>query len=265
MLKTFVGVVMNGGRFGGNCRSSLGEQSMRSEASRGHSLRLASLTATLTLLLGVGAVQASSISFSFNPAPLAEGTFISGPFSVTQNMSDGDRYQVTGSLTDTNSSNTTGLVTLLTNVTVTYLGNGSGTASIADDSLTIDFVQSYLTPFSVGSNTSGIEAVSGTFSGALGSGSDVKGQLSSNGTAMAAMGPFVPPSPFSTILTNQPFVYGPTTTLDFKYTFDFGANSAVNSAISVGDVSAVPEPVSLMLLGSGLIGAGVRRYRRRSR
>jgi hypothetical protein len=231
------------------------------EAPREYCLKIGVLTATMTLVFGVGAVRASSLLLDFFLSPVPEGASLAAPFNVTDTLGNGDEYQVTGSATATNLSNTTGLVTLLTNLTVTYLGNnGSSTSSVSADTITVDFQEAFPTPtFGVGSNNSGFEAFQGMFSGTLGTGSSAKGQLSSNGTAMSPMGPFVPPGPFSTLLTNQPFAFGPTTTLDFVDTFVFGASSAVNASITASDVPAVPEPASLVLLGSGLV-LGVRQW-----
>jgi hypothetical protein len=235
---------------------------MRPEASRQYCLKLAVLAATMTLVFGVGAVRGSSIDILVSLGPVAEGTTFTSPFTFTFTGANLDDYQFTGSVTATNLSNTTGLVVLLTNLTATYTGNNEESiSSMGADTIAVDFQEAFPTPtFIVGSNNSGFEAFQGMFSGTLGTGSSAEGQLSSNGTAMALMGPFVPPNPFSTLLTNQPFAFGPVTQLDFVDTFNFGANTAVNSAITASNVPTVPEPTSLVLLGSGLV-LGVRQWR----
>jgi len=55
--------------------------------------------------------------------------------------------------------------------------------------------------------------------------------------------------------------------LYFNITPPFNANTFAHnfSGVVKGDVGKVPEPISLILLGSGLVGAGIfRRLRRKS-
>ncbi|HXB72286.1 MAG TPA: PEP-CTERM sorting domain-containing protein [Candidatus Acidoferrales bacterium] len=186
---------------------------------------------------------------------LAEGTSLTDPFSFVYTFANTDEYRATGTLAARNLSNTTGIVRIaLTGLTFTYLGNDSGTPSGAD-SLVIDFLQNFQTPFATGINRSGFEAINGTFGGPLANASSVQGQVFSNGgTAMALLGPFFPPAPFSSgSVTNQLFAFGPITLADFRYTISFGTGSGVGATFNIDNTApTVPEPSAWLLMAGGV-------------
>src|SRR5262249_20453577 len=157
-----------------------------------------------------------------------------------------DQYQAVGNVA---ASNTPTVIEITSaSITLTYLGNSFGTGS-SGDRLTIDFTQYFSTP-SFGTNNSGFEFVTGDFSGNISGVSSVQAQLfSTNGTAMALMGPFFPPAPFTDSRSNQPFSVSLTAFLDFRDSVIFGLDSGVGATINLSDVpTAVPEPATWLYL-----------------
>jgi hypothetical protein len=183
-----------------------------------------------------------------SPGLLAGGNSVNLPFSFDYTFVDGDQYLVAGDMSATNQ--TGGPVSINFSLSMlTYLGNSFSSASAAD-TLVIDFLQDYQRPSGTGTDTSGVESFSGSFSGLFASASSVEGQLfSTGGTAMLLMGPFFPPNAFASSESNQPFSFAPTTTLDFRTTIVFGLGSNVGATVMIGN--SVPEPATWLLLVSG--------------
>ncbi len=187
---------------------------------------------------------------------LSEGNSLTNPFNFIYTFANTDQYQAIGTLAATNLSNSTGYIEITAaGITLTYLGNNSGTAS-GSDTLVVDFLQNFQTPFGSGTGNNGFEYISGSFGGPLANASSVQGQgISNSGTAQAVLGPFFAPTPFSASNTNQPTKVGPTTLLDFKDTILFAAGSGIGSTINVSNTPSpatpTPEPsAGLLMTGS---------------
>lgn len=180
---------------------------------------------------------------------LSEGSSLSSPFSFLYTSADSDEYRLTGTVGATNSSNPDGVNTSFS-LAVTYLGNNSGTVSGAD-TLVVDFLQNFQTPYSTGTNNTGHESFQGTFAGPVSISSSAELQIFSNGgTAMALLGPFFPPNSFSASSMNQPFAEGPLTSNDVRNTLLFGAGSGVGASISLNPTT--PEPSTGFLMFGGV-------------
>ena len=191
----------------------------------------------------------------FSTNLLAPGSSITETFGLQYIFANSDRYQLTGTFGASNDANTSGYIQITaSDLTLTYQGNASSTASHSD-TLVVDFLQYFRTPFSTGNNRSGFESVKGIFAGPLANASSVQAQaLTNNGTAMALMGPFYSPDAFSASNVSQPSTAGPTSLLDFRDTITFGDGSGIGSTISVANTPTTsPEPSSYLLLSVGAV------------
>ena len=195
-----------------------------------------------------------------SPDVLSAGSSISSPFSFTYTFADTDSYQVTGTLTASDTMGS-GFSLFVAGPTVTYLGNGGGTVSGAD-TLTIDFLQNFVVSFTAGSFS---ESIAGTFGGALASGSSAAGQDFLDGHALPLMGPFPSSAPFSESFNNVS-LSGLTSPLlfDARFTDVFAAGSAVGATINSNPTVPEPATAGLMLAGlTALIGLRERSRARR--
>jgi len=230
---------------------------MRSHQLLGGLLVWMTLSTVTTFAAAINVNGTCEVGTCTPPDLLAMGDSVSAPFSFVYTFANTDQYRGTGTVAASNTSDTNGLVQITAaSIILTYLGNSSGTLSSAD-TLVIDFLQNFQTPFPTQTNTTGFEFISGDFSGSYSLASSVSGQgFTNGGTAMLLMGPFFPPNPFSASNTNQPVSVGPTTLLDYRDTVTFGAGSNVGATISVANVppvSTIPEPATWVFSGTGAL------------
>ena len=184
---------------------------------------------------------------------LATGASVTEPFSLDYTFANTDRYRLTGTLGAVNDSSSNGIIEITAaDLVLTYVGNASNSVS-STDTLVVDFVQYFRTPFPPYINNSGYEYVDGVFGGPLAHASTVEAQAYSNGgTAMALMGPFDAPDAFSASNANQRFAGGPTSLIQFRDTITFGTGSGIGATVVVSNVPAeTPEPSSALLLVAG--------------
>lgn len=223
------------------------------------STRLGLLLVSATLFASCALAGAISVNGSCElgncttPDSLSRGQQTAVPFNFNYTFGNTDQYSVSGAF-----AGAYGVSTIIAaDVTVTYVGNSTASPS-ANDTLVVDFLQNFATGFPDNTNNTGFESINGTTSGSLGAASSIQRQyFTSNGTTtspMAVMGPFTT-SPFSASYTGQPYTYGPTTLIDSRNTFVFGAGSQPGSSFNVliPAVATVPEPSSLLLIGGGLL------------
>lgn len=168
-------------------------------------------------------------------------------------------YRITGSWNNSISSDglTIGIDPI---AAVTFLGSGSGGPSVGTDFMDMPFMQGYQVNF-----TSGVfsDGVFGMTTGSFGSGSTLQFLANINGTPLSGSGVIPLPGSYSYFNPNNP-VSGITNPLilTFEYQITFGAGTLPGATVYIDQV--VPEPSSLILLASGLVGgvSAVRRKRR---
>lgn len=163
-----------------------------------------------------------------SPDTVAVGASPSTAFNFVFTMANGDQYRIAGNVNFPNSATSIGVTAPFT---VAYLGNTAGTASGADV-LTIDFLQN-----DAYTSTSGtfFESAVGGFSGPIGTGSSLEGQLFIGGHALPLQGPFTAPANFSSSSSNVALT-GLTNPLSFdlRRTITFAAGSGVGATVYNG-------------------------------
>jgi len=177
--------------------------------------------------------------------------------NTTFTLANTDEYQVVLDATPTINA---GLVTLgIQDWSVTYLGNGTNTASAADQ-IVVDVAQDFQTAIF---STTVEFAFSGFFLGPIADGSTIESDALINGVVMASAGPATSPDPFTLTSTQSPYTTTDNTNLERTFTFDFASGSGVGAEISRSDVSSVPEPGSALLLLTGVAALAFSKFPRR--
>jgi hypothetical protein len=184
-----------------------------------------------------------------SPDVLLPGQFTSGTFAASYTFGNGDAYSITGSWNNSVSSDglTIGIDPI---ATIKFLGSSGGGPAVGNDFMDMLFVQGYQVNFSSGVFGAG---VFGSAIGSFGSGSALQFLANINGTPLSGSGAFSLPGTF-TFFNGSNSVGGIANPLllTFEYQVNFGAGTVPGATVYIDQ--AVPEPSSLMLLTSGLLG-----------
>ena len=225
-------------------------------------LAIISLTAGATVLVPLAA-SADSVGLSVNGTcevgvctsltPLASGSNVSLPFSIDVTLANGDTFALAGTITASNTGSS-GAFNLLTTQLfyAQYLGNNGLNVASQNDSLAVLAVSQFATPATPGGTFT--EAISGSFSAGIGSGSSVSLRANTNDGASIFLGPYTT-STFDSGTHSTTENFGTTTTWNEQFGLTFGAGSTVGSCIDINISTSCPSlPVPGPIAGAGLPG-----------
>jgi hypothetical protein len=191
------------------------------------------------------------------PDTLTNDTSTDGSFGFVFAFGDGDSYDVSGDYSASYSSGDGS--TIAVTPIVTYLGSAP---SVANDTIDFALFQNYFDTSCCSWAGTYTETVPLSLSALAGPGSSVSGQLFFDGQGIGLVGPYGPGTYLQTV--SAPMDFGaldtnPSLSAEFDFSFVFGAGTQPGVSASA---STVPEPVTAIPSGLGLILIGLARRRR---